>query len=223
MLDSDKKEFTEMLKATLNTYRVETTPDVARVWWGALNRFNIDQVRQGFNRFVGSKESKYPPVPAHIIEAIEASFPDGRVSADEAWAMIPRDEYASAVITNEMAEAYGIAKTLMDDGDMVAARRSFIDAYNRIVDQNKAAGKAPQWFPSLGHDAEGREAAMRDAVLKGRISQHHADGLLPAPKGHALLAQLPQMLMIEQTEMTEDEREKNHQRMLKIKEMLVRS
>jgi hypothetical protein len=223
MLDADKKEFAEMIRATLKMYRVEADANDLRLWWAVLSRFDIRQVRNGIESFLCNAASKYPPVPANIVEAIEANAPDGRPGAEEAWAMMPRDEAESAVITEEMAEAYGIVKTLLDEGDKIAARKSFLEAYSRIVSQNKSAGVSVRWFPSLGSDKDGREPALRAAVEKGRLTQHHADGLLPAPKDHAMLTQLPEMLSLQDKTLTDEQREINRQRIAQIRQMLVRS
>jgi hypothetical protein len=182
MLDVDKKEFSEIVQATLGLYRSEANTSVLKLWWAVLSRYEINQVRQGFERFVSSKDSKFAPVPANIIDAIEANCPDGRPGADEAWAMIPMDEYASAVMTQEMAEALHIAQPLLDAGDKIAARMSFREAYNRIVDANKRNGVKPSWFPSLGQDKEGRDIVLADAVRLGRIGAEHAIGLVAPEK-----------------------------------------
>ena len=98
---------------------------------------------------------------------------------DEAWAMMPRDEDTSVVMTEEMAQALHIAQPLLDEGDQIAARRAFIEAYKRIVDAAKRAGMPPRWFPSLGHSKDGREAALIEAVRLGRMNSEHAIALLP--------------------------------------------
>jgi hypothetical protein len=219
MLDTDKPEFATLVRATLKTYRAECDADVLRLWWGVLVQYGMDEVRAGFTRYVSSRESKFAPVPANIIDAIEASRPDGRPGAEEAWAMYPHDEYASAVITDEIAEAMRVARPLIDDGDRIGARMAFKEAYGRIVAVNKANGVPVRWFPSLGADKEGREDAMCDAVAKGRITQTHAESLLPAPKS-MLENMLPEMKLLTAKDLTEEQREKAHARMEEIKAML---
>lgn len=213
MLESDKKEFAEIVRTTLSVYRVEADAAVLRLWWAVLSRYDIEQVRQGFNRFVSSKESKYPPVPAHILDAIEANCPDTRPGADEAWSMIPRDEYSSVVMTEEMAEAYGIAKPLLDEGDQVAARMAFKEAYARIVDANKRDGVMPKWFPSLGSEKEGRDAALITAVRLGRISADHAAGLLSPAQAVAMLESNNKSLAIEHKQISPEQVKANMERM----------
>lgn len=127
------------------------------------------------------------PTTADILARID----DGRPGAEEAWAMIPQDESTSVVWSDEMAEAYGVCRGLLDD-DPIAARMAFKESYTRIVSDARAAKRAPKWTPSLGHDPRGREVAIEVAVAKGRLSAAHALDLLPDnsrinPKISALL------------------------------------
>lgn len=114
-----------------------------------------------------------------IIDALEKVCPDGRPGVEEAWAMIPKDEYGSVVMTDEMSEAYGIAAPLLHDGETTAARMSFKEAYARIVERNKLAGISPKWFPSLGRDPEMRATVLQEAVRLGRIGVEHAERIMP--------------------------------------------
>jgi hypothetical protein len=217
MNDSEKREFSQLITATMKTYRVEADAEVIRVWWGVLSRYPMEQVRAGFSRFVSSKDSKFPPVPAHIVEAIEMASPDGRPGADEAWALYPHDEAQSAVITDEIAEAMQAAASLLDYGDRIGARMAFKDSYERIVARNKAAGIPVRWFPSLGTDHAGRDMAINQAVKAGRLSHDHAKSLLPAPEG---AKNMQEVLQLADRSMSADQKERNRERMATIKAML---
>lgn len=223
MLEADKKEFASIVSATLKTYRIEPDADVLRLWWGVLQRFTIEQVRNGFSAYVGSKGADFI-LPTHIVGAIEANEPDGRVGAEEAWAMYPHDEASSAVITNEMAEAMQIAQGIYDDGDRVGARMSFKEAYSRIIAQNKLNGIAPKWFASLGHSKEGREAALKDAVAKGRLTQDHATSLLPSPIPNTVINAIQEVkfLTAKEADFSEEDKAKAQNKMAQIKAMLQR-
>ena len=94
--------------------------------------------------------------------------------------MIPKDEHGSAVMTEEMAEAYGIAAPLLNEGDKYGARMAFKEAYTRIVESNKLSGISPKWFPSLGRDKEMRTTVLQEAVRIGRIGAEHAERIIPA-------------------------------------------
>ena len=174
MLPSEKNSFASLLKAVFSIYEREIGRDLMAMWWAALERFEFDDVRKAFDRHVQGKEGKLSPKPAHIIEHLNTMHPDGRPSPDEAWAMIPRSEDESVVITEEMAEALRYAQPLLDVRDQVAARRAFIDAYSRIVEKNKLDGIKPKWFPSFGMNPEGRSAAIAEAVRIGRLGVNHA-------------------------------------------------
>lgn len=126
------------------------------------------------------------PTVADIIARID----DGRPGVEEAWAMIPKDESASVVWSDEMAGAYAVARSLIDE-DEVAARMAFKESYQRLVADARAERRPAKWSPSLGHDPRGRQQALQDAVERGRLSQDHAQALLPgqpiSPKVAALI------------------------------------
>ena len=221
MLNTDKEEFAKVLSATLKMYRVEMDIDVLNLWWGVMNRYTIAQVRKGFSTYIGSKNADFI-LPTHIVAAIELNEPDGRLGAEEAWAIYPHDEAGSAVITNEMAEAMQAAQPLLNDGDRIGARMAFKESYNRITAQNKLNGVSPKWFASLGHSKEGREIALKDAVLKGRLTQDHATSLLPSPVPNSVANAIQEVrfLTAKNALFTDEEKEIARAKIQKIREML---
>lgn len=124
------------------------------------------------------------------IQDVVSRIDDGRPGVEEAWAMLPLDEAQSVVWSAEMAEAFGVARGLIDDGDRVAARMAFKETYTRLVGESRDAGKAVSWSPSLGHDKRGQEAVLAEAVAKGRLSYEHAQSIAPqlAPPAANILA-----------------------------------
>ena len=147
--------------------------------------------------------SNHPP--AHVAEALtrcrrecsgRLALADiikrlpGRLSADEAWekAMAGRvwDEDATIVLPNAIMRAFPYA--LWDAGDKVAARRSFIDRYEREAVKPDAF----EADVSFGYDAEGRAPAIEGAVRAGMLPDETGKRLLPAPAA----------------DMSEDERER---------------
>lgn len=103
---------------------------------------------------------------------------DGRPSADEAWAMMPMDEAATVVWTDEMAAAWGVALPMVDT-DKVAARMAFKAAYQKGVDEARQTLRPVKWRASLGHDKAGREPVIRQSVQQGRLSRDQALKHLP--------------------------------------------
>lgn len=113
------------------------------------------------------------------LAAIITRLDDGRPGAEEAWAMFPKDESASAAVTTEMQEAMSSAWSLIEDGDRIAARMAFREAYDRIVSQNRSERIPVEWQMSLGHDRNGREPALIEAARKGQIAADRAMKMLP--------------------------------------------
>jgi hypothetical protein len=92
--------------------------------------------------------------------------------------MLPKSEEESVVWTQEMSHAFSIASSLIDD-DRIAARMAFKEAYQQAVAENRAKGIIANWTVSLGHDKSGRDAALRDAVLKNRLAIEHVQRIMP--------------------------------------------
>lgn len=170
----------ENLAATAELMGQTLSPTAIHMMAKDLQQYPLSTVIEALSRL--RRESKGRFSLAAIIDQVEQLQPDGRPGADEAWAMIPRDEYASCVMTEEMGEALHVAQPLLNEGDQVAARMAFKEAYTRLVDANKRAGIKPKWFPSLGMDKEAREAVLAEAVRLGRLGADHAMGLLPPDK-----------------------------------------
>jgi len=120
------------------------------------------------------------PMPADYLQAI----PDGHPTAQEAWAMMPKDEYTSVVWSEEMREAYGKVRSLMTEhgnSDFF----SFKEIYEKKVQAARARRQKPKWSLSAGFDKSGRDAAMVEAIDNGRLT------LVEAVKLHPELASSP--------------------------------
>lgn len=119
--------------------------------------------------------------PKAIIDRIDEAM--GRPGANEAWAVAVKamDERTTVVWTDEMAQAWGMAKPIADGGDMVGARMAFIGAYERLVRTAREERRMPTVTVSLGHDAAGRTAAVEKAVQLGYMPADQAQQYLPAP------------------------------------------
>lgn len=171
------RKLLENIAATAEIMGREISPSAAMVMAQDLEKYPADVVVQALANLRRDAKARFST--GAIIEQIEKLQPDCRPGADEAWSMIPHDESATVVWTEEMAQAFGIAKPLLAEGDKIGARMAFRDAYNRIVEQSKRNGAPVRWVPSLGHDPAGREAALTEAARLGRLSHAQVAGLLP--------------------------------------------
>lgn len=113
------------------------------------------------------------------LEAVLSRLEDGRPSPEEAWASIPKDEEGSVVWTEEMRMAWSSARPLLLEGDLVAGRMAFLDAYRRLVREARESRAPVVWSFSPGYSRDGRELVLLDAAEKGRLSTEAVKKLLP--------------------------------------------
>jgi hypothetical protein len=204
MTPNDKAEFVKLLNLCYATL-LKQLPSVEglQLWMTILEPYSIEQVRAALSAHM--RESKFPPVPADVVQRMPKAT-DDRPDANEAWAISlrSRDERDTVVWTQECAEAFSIASSVLEGGDEVGARMAFKAAYERLVEASRAAGKPVQWIKSLGHDPALREAPITEAVRAGRLALADARAVLPmlaAPdddydstKAEANLAELRRMV-----------------------------
>ena len=63
--------------------------------------------------------------------------------------------------------------------ETVAARMAFKEAYARRVSEAREQRIPVKWTASLGHDKNGRETVLMDAMEEGRLTVNQVSALLP--------------------------------------------
>jgi hypothetical protein len=125
---------------------------------------------------------------------ILARIEDGRPGVEEAWAMMPKNEQASVVWTDEMAQAWGVVSPMLAQDDVVGARLAFRETYSKAVLDARIQREPVRWMPSLGSDVASRERVLLEAVEKRRLTPAHLEQLLPSgaisPQMQEILKQL---------------------------------
>jgi hypothetical protein len=149
------------------------SPEAARVFVDDLAGFDEQAIAAALRRC--RREVRGVLTVQDVVSRID----DGRPGPEEAWAMLPKDEAMSAVWTDEMAEAFGIAAPLLDAGDKVAARMAFKEAYAVRINAARDQRKAPNWSVSLGHDPLARDAVLSEAVSLNRLTLEQACSYSP--------------------------------------------
>lgn len=193
-----KRELSEavaLLRAEYDDMKPVEGPRL-EMWWDALKHFPDGAVKAATARFL--KTSHFKPQLADIVNGCAAQLDGDWIGADEAWALMPKSESDSAMLTDEIAQAMAAASPLLEGGDRVAARMAFKDAYSRLIEKAKIEGRMPKFFASFGSDPAGRVTVLGNAVQKGQISLNRATELLPeyatdivrmsGVKSHPLLA-----------------------------------
>lgn len=187
MVESDFETFQRMLDSAcglISRGRYTPNAEAAAIFFEAMRPYTLRQFSEALTRHMKDPErGKFAPVPADLIAKIDLAG-DGRPGPEEAWAMIPDDESATVVWTDEMADAYGLCAPLLARRDRVGARMAFKERYERSVALARHSGLGVRWSVSLGHDLEQRKRALMAAVEAGRITAaiaHEAMPALPAP------------------------------------------
>lgn len=183
MQPDDFDNFTRVLDAAYSLHSKSLTSDARALFFSAMSDFSLADVRKAFSAHIkDAQRGQYPPKPADLIAQLRGdSANDGRPDAEEAWAISrnANDEDETIVWTQECAAAFEKARALVENRDDVGARMAFKAAYNRLVEQARSQGSAPQWFSSNGRDRERREYVIAQAVREGKLSLSHAKTIVP--------------------------------------------
>ena len=161
------------IAVTAELTNTQLSTAAARVLADELSRFPEHQVHAALARC--RRELQHRLTVAAVIERLD----DGRPGAEEAFAMLPRNEHESVYWCDEAREAARVALPLIAARDQVGARMAFKERFSQLVQRNRDRGVPVRWSFSFGLDSTGRERAIHDAVERGRLSPDHARALLP--------------------------------------------
>ena len=153
------------------------SPDRIAMWMNALSCFPRGSVTKSAENYM--RTNKFKPQLADIVQGCMTQVPNAWLSADEAWALMPKSEMDSCMLTDETAQAMAAASPLLEAGDRVAARMAFRGAYERLIETAKVEGRQPVFFPSLGNDVPGRAAMLGAAVKAGQYQLEAALNIAP--------------------------------------------
>lgn len=192
---------------------------------GAFGRRLTDGMLLGFK--MGLSDLPEQVVEGVVLEAIQrgGEFPsagtlrelalsmaDGRPTAEQAWALIPKSECDTGYVTQEMMNAWITVYEDYADGNRVGARIGFIKAYDQEVRNARAAMRPPKGWISHGisytqeERAQAEVAAIEQAHAMGAITDQRAarmigeaQAALPKPNSsHPLLAFLGKVKQLEE-------------------------
>lgn len=186
---SEKMEFMHLLTNTYASY-AKPLPErsIIDAWWSNLSPYPMGIVRAALQGY-SDQNGDFEPKPAGI--AMRCRLMDGRPDAEEAWAVAlsGRSETDTVMWTQETAEAFAIARLVIDvsgrDG-AVSGRRPFLAAYERLVNEARAARRPIKYLMSLGWDIGKRAAVIAKARTEGALPAPDLSALLPAPIGEPL-------------------------------------
>jgi hypothetical protein len=173
-------DFLAVIGGLLELYGQQASTTKVNIYWSTLGQYPINSLKAAANAWV--RKSQFMPKPADLIKLMGGA--SNHLSPDEAWAIaiLASDETNTIVWTGEMAKAWAQAEIVYRHGDKIGARRTFIDTYERLVDESMMYGRASEVFVSLGRDKEKRTDAINHAVFTGLLTQERAKHYLPKPE-----------------------------------------
>lgn len=179
MNEQDRIPFAKVLAATLDAYgRRPPMPETVELWFQIMRPFTLEQFRMVCQRQV-MESPKEPPTPGSVLQMLRPKD-NSRPGAEEAWSIAVKacDESETVMMTNEIAQAWGVAQPIFNLGDEVGARMAFKECYTRLTTSPEAPAK---WWPSPGTDPHKRETALSEARRQGLLPAPQIETLLPAP------------------------------------------
>ncbi|MWP62034.1 hypothetical protein [Gilliamella sp. Pas-s25] len=173
-------EFLAVIGGLLEVYGQQASTVKVNIYWSTLGQYPIQSLKAAAHAWV--LKSQFMPKPADLIKLMGGS--SNHLSPDEAWsiAILASDETNTVVWTNEIAKAWSQAEIVYRNGDKIGARRTFIDAYERMVDESMMYGRIVEVFVSPGSDKAKRADAINHAVFTGLLTQERANHYLPKPE-----------------------------------------
>lgn len=186
----DRNDAEALADLLLGAYLVKGQPtervtsEMVHAWIRTLPDIPLEHVDKALHYHARDPEYRFAPTPSDVLQIIRERTGGLWPAADEAWAIAIQamDEGATVVWTEEIAEAWGAAQSVMQGGDEVGARMAFRDCYRRLVRQAQEQGRKPRAWASLGHEVERRAPALQEAVNRGLLTEEQAQMYLPPPE-----------------------------------------
>lgn len=166
MLDSDKREFYELLKIALLTKNGSSEDEIIIFWFDLFVDYSIDAFKEALKRAVKESRGRLEP------SKVTAYLPDplGHPSAEEAWNACPKTEQDTAYVTDEIMAALAACDDSLQRGDLVAARMAFTEVYRQQLATAKVLKKRARFWMTYatGLDADEKRMAKEQAVFSAQ-------------------------------------------------------
>ena len=169
MKQADFEPFRKALATTAEVYERTLSTEVIMTYWRFLKMHALADIINALGSHM--QGSRFMPKPADILQRL----PTRPLGVEEAWALALAariyDESLTIVIEEAILESFPFSLYARDP---IAARMAFKDQYPAA-----AARLARTKTISLGHDPDGREPVIVEALRSKRISVREAKRALP--------------------------------------------
>jgi hypothetical protein len=168
----------ELIQMIATTYEVcgatELSDAAQEIVVNALSSYPEESIFEALERCC--KEVKGRLALADIIQRIRDEHP----GPQEAWAIVQgalENEDITVVWTEEISKAFF---AVYNFDDKIAARKAFLESYEKELLDSRSKNKPVKWTVSAGSDPNQRERAVIEAAQKGRLLPEQARKIVPS-------------------------------------------
>lgn len=202
MGNRDFAEFLEVMRDARDTIGQgdQYTEGALDLMFAALADLSLSQIKQALVDHINDKiNGKWRPNASYIRAQVERRTGAQWLGANEAWGRISKPaavgkitradgkvvkdyritEPQPCLMSQTMMDALTIAQADIDAGDMVAARVIFISTYERLVEAEKVAGRAPRYWVSPGGSVEEQAAVREEGIRLGLLTSTWSPAAAP--------------------------------------------
>lgn len=164
MTNAEQQELAQLLAVTAEVCGASLSAAAAESMLVELAAYPLPSVRTALRRCQREMQGRLP------LAAILDRLDDGHPGHEEAWALYPKSEAETALVTDEIMAAGAVATDLIDQDDLVAARMAFTEVYRQQLAQARVEHRQARWWVTMGMDSKGRVAALMQGVYQGKIT-----------------------------------------------------
>jgi len=149
------------------------SPAAKAMFFTDLERYPLDLIEHALAAHrLDPERGKYTPKVADISYQIERRRRVSWLSADEAWAQVPKLEGQPGLMNDATAQALAVAAPFLAQArpDMTAARMAFKGCYERLVERAKLERRGPVYFVSPGGSYDEQQAVQLEGVRLGLLA-----------------------------------------------------
>lgn len=177
MNQHDASRFFELLDLTYDMIGAGAnkviSPGAKAMFFQDLERYPLDLIEASLSAHRQDPErGKFTPKVSDIVYQIERRRRVSWLSADEAWAQVPKIEGQPGLMNDVTAQALAVAGQFLNlpRPEMTAARMAFKGCYDRLVERAKLERRGPVYFVSPGGSFEEQQAVCEEGVRLGLLA-----------------------------------------------------
>jgi hypothetical protein len=167
------REFVQMLTVVFDNFEKELSPSKTDFWWQLMQRYDIEALRDAFNRHcVNPDNGQWIPKPADIVKLIDGGTLDAALLA---WSKVDRAVRSTGPYPSVTFDDPIIHAVISDMGGWIRINEATDDGWPFIGKEFQSRYRAYKTAGGVGEfpqkligisDASNRQAGMEDSPVK---------------------------------------------------------